>query len=87
MKTDRDENISKRIVLALTRTVFLFGLLTWGYVVAMQLRHLGSVYDVLAEWMPIRLDYFGEAAFILSMVAYFLLSPTTMTSSQYLLHS
>jgi hypothetical protein len=31
------------------------------------------VYDQLAEWIPIGLDYFGEAAFILSMVAYFLL--------------
>ena len=31
------------------------------------------MYDVLALWAPIRLDYFGEAAFILSMVTYFLL--------------
>jgi hypothetical protein len=62
-----------RVVLALTGTLFLFGLLTWGYVVAMQLRHLWEVYDQLAEWVPIRLDYLGETAFILSMVAYFLL--------------
>jgi hypothetical protein len=73
MNTDRNENTSKRIVLALARTVFLFGLLMWGYVVAMQLRHLEEVYDQLAEWVPIRLDYLGEAAFILSMVACFLL--------------
>ena len=39
----------------------------------MQLRGPDSVYDVLALWAPIRLDYFGEAAFILSMVTYFLL--------------
>jgi hypothetical protein len=69
MKIDTDENISKHIALALARTVFLFGLLTWGYVVAIQLRHTRSVYDVLTEWMPIRLDYFGEAAFILSVAA------------------
>jgi hypothetical protein len=49
MKTDRDENISKRIVLALTRTVFLFGLLPWGYVVAMQLRNTQLVHNTLAE--------------------------------------
>jgi hypothetical protein len=73
MKTDRDENISKRIVLALTRTVFLFGLLTWGYVVAMQLRNMRLVHAVLAQWVPIRLDWLGEASFILSMLAYFLL--------------
>jgi hypothetical protein len=48
-------------------------LLTWGYVGAMQLRHLEEVCDQLAEWVPIRLDYLREAAFILSMVAYFLL--------------
>jgi hypothetical protein len=73
MNTDRDEKTSRRVVLALARTVFLFGLLTWGYVVAMQLRHLEEVYDTLAEWLPIRMDYLGEAAFILSMLAYFLL--------------
>jgi hypothetical protein len=69
----RDQKMGNRVVLALARTVFLFGLLTWGYVVAMQLRHLEEVYDQLAEWVPIRLDYLGEAAFIVSMVAYFLL--------------
>jgi hypothetical protein len=75
MNTDRDENIGRRVVLALARTAFLFGLLAWGYVIAVQLREypMWSVYDVLAEWMPIRLDYFGEAAFILSVAAYFLL--------------
>jgi hypothetical protein len=70
---DKEGRMSRRIVLALARTAFLFGLITWGYVVAMQLRDLGEVYDVLALWMPIRLDYVGEAAFILSIVAYFLL--------------
>jgi hypothetical protein len=73
MKIVRDEDTSKRIVLALARTVFLFGLLTWGYVVAMQLRHRGLVFNTLAEWVPIRMDYIGEVAFVLSMVAYFLL--------------
>jgi hypothetical protein len=73
MNTARDENISRRIVLALTKTVFLFGLIAWGYVVAMQLRRTSLVYKTLAEWIPIRMDYIGEAAFILSMAAYFLL--------------
>jgi hypothetical protein len=74
MNTDKDRNISNRIVLALARTVFLFGLLTCGYVVAMQLRSTRLVYNTLAEWVPIRMDYLGEDAFILSMVAYFLLN-------------
>jgi hypothetical protein len=70
---DRGGQTSRRIVIALARTVFLFGLVTWGYVVAMQLRDLASVYDVLALWMPIRMDYLGETAFIVSIIAYFLL--------------
>jgi hypothetical protein len=62
-----------RVALALARTMFLFGLLVWGYVIAMQLRDEESVYATLAQWLPVRLDYVGEAAFIVSMVAYFLL--------------
>jgi hypothetical protein len=73
MKTAMEKKTADRIAHAFLRTTFLFGLLTWGYVVAMQLRDFDIVYDVLAEWLPIRLNYFGEAAFILSMVAYFLL--------------
>jgi hypothetical protein len=38
----------------------------WLYVVTMQLFHPESLYWPLATWLPIRLDYFGEAAFILS---------------------
>lgn len=62
-----------RVALALARTTFLFGLTLWGYVVAMQLGDADSVYTPVAQWVPIRLDYLGEAAFVLSMVAYFLL--------------
>jgi hypothetical protein len=73
MNTDRDENIGRRVVLALARTAFLFGLLAWGYVIAVQLRDPQLVYSSLGEWIPIRMDYVGEAAFILSVAAYFLL--------------
>jgi len=62
-----------RLAYALLRILFLLGLAAWGYVIAMELRGPDSVFDVLALWVPIRLDYFGEAAFILSMVTYFLL--------------
>jgi hypothetical protein len=40
----------------------------WLYVIAMQLRYPNSVYWPLAVWVPIRLDYLGEAAFALSFV-------------------
>lgn len=64
---------TRRIALALARTTFLFGILVWGYVIAMQLKDADLVYAAVAQWLPIRLDYFGEAAFIMSAVAYFLL--------------
>jgi len=46
----------------------IYGLLAWGYVVAMQVRNANWVYDVLAKWAPIRLDYFGEIGFIISLL-------------------
>jgi hypothetical protein len=73
MNTARDEKTAERIAFAFLRTMFLFGLVAWGYVAAIQLRDTQLVYNTLAEWVPIRLDYFGEAAFVPSMVAYFLL--------------
>ena len=40
----------------------------WLYVIAFQLRYRNGVYDVLAWWLPIRMDYLGEAAFVLSFI-------------------
>ena len=40
----------------------------WLYVIAMQLLDPKSIYWPLATWLPIRLDYFGEAAFAFSFV-------------------
>jgi hypothetical protein len=31
------------------------------------------VHNPLGEWLPTRLDYFGEAAFVLSIVGYYML--------------
>ena len=73
MNTARDEKTADRIAYAFLRTMFLFGLVAWGYVAAMQLRDFHVMYQPMAVWVPIRLDYFGEAAFVLSTVAYFLL--------------
>jgi len=46
----------------------IYGLLAWGYVVALQIRNENWVYEVLAKWVPIRLDYFGEIGFIISLL-------------------
>jgi len=40
----------------------------WVYVIAYQLRYRGGIYDVLAWWLPIRMDYLGEAAFVSSFI-------------------
>lgn len=45
-----------------------WSLSVWLYVIAMQLRYPDAVYWPLAVWLPIRLDYLGEAAFILSLI-------------------
>ncbi len=45
-----------------------YALLVWLYVIAMQLRFPESVYWPLALWLPIRMDYFGESAFLLSFI-------------------
>lgn len=73
MNRAKHEKTADRIAYAFLKAMFLFGLLAWVYVAAMQLRDFKIVYTPLAVWLPVRLDYFGEAAFILSVVAYFLL--------------
>jgi hypothetical protein len=45
-----------------------YWLAVWLYVIAMQLRYPNTVYWPLAVWLPIRLDYLGEAAFFISFV-------------------
>ena len=45
----------------------------WSYVVALQLAYPYLLCGPLTEWAPIRLDYFGETAFVLSIIAYFVL--------------
>lgn len=48
--------------------VSLYGLLCWGYVIAMQIANPDSAYSGFAWWLPwLRMDYFGEAAFAISL--------------------
>ena len=52
----------------LTIVLCAWSLSVWLYVIAMQLQYPEAVYWPLAVWVPIRLDYLGEAAFVLSFV-------------------
>ena len=43
-------------------------LAVWLYVIAYQMRYRNGIYDTLAWWLPVRMDYIGEVAFALSFV-------------------
>lgn len=48
--------------------VWGYTFLVWLYVIAMQLRFPDSVYWPLSVWLPIRMDYLGEIAFVFSFI-------------------
>ena len=48
--------------------LWLYSLIVWLYVIAMQLRYPDSPYWIFARWIPVRMDYIGEAAFFLSFI-------------------
>lgn len=58
---------------SLLETSFLFSLLVWLYVIAMQIAHPESVAWTFTYWLRIRLDYVGEIAFVTSVISFFLL--------------
>ena len=45
-----------------------FTFAVWLYVIAVQFLHPNWIYGSFATWLPIRMDYVGEAAFILSFI-------------------
>lgn len=60
----------KKLIKPMAQTAFVFGLLGWVYIVAMQIARLESAYWNLAWWLPLRLDYFGEICFIASAIGF-----------------
>jgi hypothetical protein len=46
-----------------------YSIAVWLYVVAMQLFYPNSIYFAFATWLPIRMDYVGEAAFVFSIIS------------------
>ena len=48
--------------------LWAFSIGIWVYVVAFQVANPMSPYWLVAPWLPIRMDYFGEIAFIFSFV-------------------
>ena len=58
---------------AIVETGFVYGLIGWVYVVVVSITHPKWIYNPLTYWFPLRLDYFGEICFIVSLVSFFLL--------------
>jgi len=52
----------------LVAVLWAYSFAVWIYVIAFQFANPGSVYWPLATWLPIRLDYFGEAGFLTSFL-------------------
>jgi hypothetical protein len=48
--------------------VGVYALAIWIYVVAVQVSHPDWIYLPFATWLPIRMDYVGEGAFIASFI-------------------
>jgi len=70
MNAARDDRISNRIAYALERTPFLSGLIA-GLHCRNATERIHYCVVPLAVWLPIGLDYLGEAAFIPCVVSYF----------------
>ncbi len=63
--------MDKKIVKVAAQTGFVFGLLGWLYVIAMQIAHPESVTWTLVWWSSLRLDQFGEFCFVVAIAAFF----------------
>ena len=61
------ETKTKRVIF---ETIFLYGLIGWLYVVLIQITHPSWIYNPLAWWFPLRVDYFGEICFVISIVGF-----------------
>ncbi len=66
-RTQRSERRHTRLTGTLV-VVCGFAVAVWLYVVAMQLTFPNSIYFQFATWLPIRLDYVGEAAFVFALI-------------------
>jgi len=64
--------MKKETKLASAKTAFVFGGVTWLYVIAMQMIRPESVNWTVVYWTPITMDFFGEIAFIVSLIGFFI---------------
>ena len=65
-------------IITFSKTAFVFGLLVWIYVVAMQIAHPESVSWTFVYWLPFRMDFIGEISFLISLVGFFVWQLVTL---------
>jgi len=57
--------VTRKMMMAI---MWMYSFAIWVYVVAFQIVNPMSPYWPVAWWLPVRMDYFGEAAFVLSFI-------------------
>ena len=62
-----------KLRIAFLKTGFFFSLLVWIYSVAMQIAHPDSTGWTFTHWFRVRIGYVAVAAFLISVVCFFLL--------------
>jgi len=58
----------RKLLIKLLWLCCFFAFAAFVYVIALQIAHPDAVYYPIAWWLPIRLDYFGEASFVCSFI-------------------
>ena len=61
-------NVAKARVQRVSIVLCIYSFIVWLYVIAMQLRYTESIHWPFAQWLPIRMDYLGETAFLFSFI-------------------
>ena len=65
----REQKQSRRAQLKnILLIVWGYAFAVWLYVIAVQFLHPDWIYQPFATWLPIRMDYVGEAAFVASFI-------------------
>lgn len=70
--------MNRNYVIPVSKTAFLFGLLVWIYVIAMQIAHPESVSWTFVYWLPVRMDFVGEISFVISLIGFFVWQLVTL---------
>lgn len=60
----------EKLIKVISKTGFIFGLLVWFYVIALQIAHPSSVTWTFTRWLRVRNDYVAEFSFVVSLISF-----------------